>query len=144
MPRTLHTADDIWTRVDVRADAECWPYLGALTTKGYGQFYFDGRRHQAHRVAYERANGAIPDGLQLDHLCRNRRCCNPSHLEPVTPLENVRRSPVHNGARTHCPQGHPYTGDNVRQYRGGRYCRTCIKNQSAKDNGPGCPGTVDH
>jgi HNH endonuclease len=121
----MKTAADIWIRVAVGDPEECWPFLGSLTTKGYGTFSYGYRRCQAHRVTYELTKGSIPDDLELDHLCRNRRCCNPSHLEPVTGLENVRRSPIHNGARTHCPQGHPYSGDNLRIYRGGRYCREC-------------------
>lgn len=127
MPRSLLTAEDVWACITVGAPNACWPFTGSLDSNGYGQHYFDGRLHQAHRVAYELTKGPIAPGLHLDHLCRNRRCCNPHHLEPVTCRENVNRSPVHNGARTHCPQGHPYSGDNLRIYRGARYCRACIR-----------------
>lgn len=70
----------------------CWEWRAAKAGGGYGRFAPDGRRQvQAHRFAYEIVCGAIPDGLDLDHLCRNRGCVNPAHLEPVTRQENVRR-----------------------------------------------------
>ncbi|MFE4420475.1 HNH endonuclease signature motif containing protein [Streptomyces sp. NPDC056817] len=89
-----------------------------------------------HRVAYEALVTEIPDGLQLDHLCRNRACANPWHLEPVTNRVNAKRGqagPVlasKNLGKTHCPQGHPYSGDNLRiGSRGWRYCRACKRDQ---------------
>lgn len=143
MPRTLNTALDVYRHVDVGGPDDCWLWTASVSTTGYGQFYFDGRLHTAHRVAWELDNGPVPDGLFLDHLCRERRCCNPRHLEPVTTGENTRRSPIHNGAKTHCPQGHPYDEVNTRRYRGARYCRQCqSRPQSGHDGGPGCPGTV--
>jgi hypothetical protein len=72
---------------------------------------------------YSAVKGAIPDGLHIDHLCRNRACCHPDHLEAVTPRENVRR-----GVRsqvTHCPKGHEYTPENTKVKRGRRNCRAC-------------------
>lgn len=127
MPRKCHTAEDIWGSIIVGSPDECWPWFRSLSTSGYGQFFFNKRLHTAHRVTWELANGPVPEGLQLDHLCRNRRCCNPSHLEPVTGLENIRRSPLCNGSRTHCPQGHPYDADNVmiNSVSKSRMCRTC-------------------
>lgn len=81
-----------------------------------------------HRVVYELVVGPIPDGMQLDHLCRQRACCNPDHLEPVTCLVNVRRGIGH-GSETHCPKGHPYSGENlqIHQNKGGprRVCKQC-------------------
>lgn len=87
----------------------------------------------AHRVAYELVVGPIPDGLQLDHLCKVRKCVNPAHLEAVTCGENIRRGDTGKAAaevqssKTHCPQGHPYSGDNLAHYRGrhGRRYRAC-------------------
>jgi len=110
----------------------CWLWCGGLDSRGYGQLGVDGVTLRAHRVAYEAYVGPIPEGLELDHLCRERRCVNPDHLEPVTRSVNVRRglapevNAARNLAKTHCPHGHPYEGDNVRVHpNGGRSCRTC-------------------
>ena len=103
----------------------CWHWTGGRTSHGYGTLWFDGRSQRAHRVVYEALVGPIPDGLVIDHLCRNRLCVNPDHLEPVTLLENIRRGQG-NGSKTHCPSGHEYTPENTRRNAlGWRYCRTC-------------------
>src|SRR5688572_33334743 len=131
------TVDDVWDLVKVAEDlGECWLYQGRPTTRGYGQISINGKRVAAHRAAYESNYGAIPDGLIIDHECHNvtsgcsgkcahRLCCNPMHLQAVTGLTNIRRSPGHFGSRTHCPRGHEYNEQNTRHYRGHRYCRTC-------------------
>lgn len=107
----------------------CWLWGGYLEENGYGRLTVDGKPAWAHRVAYELFVGPVPEGMELDHLCRNRRCVNPRHLEPVSHQENMCRSPVGAAAfhrsKTHCPQGHPYSGDNLIIYRGMRYCREC-------------------
>jgi hypothetical protein len=124
-----------WSKVDRRSDDECWPWLGFRQPAGYGRLSVGGRLGGmvgAHRVSYEIHHGAIPDGLEIDHLCRNPSCVNPAHLEAVTHTENVRRSRAGevNRARqlaiTHCPQGHPYDEVNTgRKANGSRRCRTC-------------------
>ncbi len=113
----------------------CHVWMAALTGPGKHQYGCFGLRSygtkktsvKAHRYAYERANGPIPDGLHLDHLCRNTRCVNPAHLEAVTPLENHRRADWKH--RTHCVRGHALTPDNVYQKprTGDRQCRECRK-----------------
>lgn len=107
----------------------CWLWLGWLTEEGgYGRFRYDRGRVVAHRFAYELLVGPIPPGLELDHLCRTRRCVNPAHLEPVTHRENTLRgiSPAARHAiKTHCPQAHPYDETNTRWYQGRRYCIAC-------------------
>ena len=72
----------------------CWLWTGAVTSSGYGSFVHEGRAKSTHRLPYELIVGPIPHGLHIDHLCRNKKCCNPEHLEPVTPIENRRRDIV--------------------------------------------------
>lgn len=115
----------------------CWGWTGAVfKATGYGVFSAksdDGvwRPHTAHRAAYEMLVGPVPDGLHIDHLCRNRWCCNPAHLEPVTKRVNDLRgdSPMARQARqTHCLRGHPLAGDNLRvRPSGKRECRECAR-----------------
>jgi len=107
--------------------SDCILWEGTVTDKGYGWE----RNQYAHRKAYERAKGQIPPGLQLDHLCRNRRCVNPDHLEPVTRKENILRGEsfsAQNARKTHCERGHELTPENTymrKDSRGGRQCKTC-------------------
>lgn len=75
-------------------DEPCWVYCGPKDLGGYGRISGFNQCYMAHRFVYEGLIGLIPAGLQLDHLCRNRSCANPAHLEPVTPVENMRRSSV--------------------------------------------------
>ncbi len=121
----LLTADREQERFEakfVRSDS-CWPWLGARTKKGYGTFRKDGRTHYAHRVAYEKSVGPIPEGLTIDHLCGNKICVNPAHLDVVTRGENIRRWAA---TITHCPQGHPYDDENTCvRVDGQRDCRSC-------------------
>lgn len=112
-------------------DNECWIWQKFIRPNGYGEIGAGkGRSNYAHRVAYEEWVGPIPEGLQIDHLCRVRSCCNPEHLEPVTGKVNVLRSESFAAIyakATHCTQGHEFTPENtyIRPGRGGRDCREC-------------------
>lgn len=122
-------ADRFWSKVDTSGD--CWPWLGSKNPLGYGKFWLDGSLRKAHRVAYEWCVGPIPDGLHIDHLCRNPSCVNPAHLEAVTHRENVLRGigpAAKNAIKTHCKNGHEFTPENTYRWEGKpnkRVCRTC-------------------
>lgn len=105
----------------------CSIWTGKLNHDGYARVRLAGRHYYLHRLVYEYHHGRLPAGLEIDHLCRNRACSELSHLEAVTHQENVRRGNIglFNLSKTHCPQGHPYEGDNVYWYRGYRACRIC-------------------
>lgn len=124
-----------WPKVSGGDFETCWEWTAAKTD-GYGVFHVitDGRRApvRAHRYAYQILIGGIPDGFDLDHLCRNRGCVNPWHLDPVPRVVNVRRGQGH-GSETHCPSGHAYTEANTYIHaRGDRQCRSCIRVRSAQ------------
>lgn len=135
-----------WSNVSPEPNTGCWLWTGNVTMAGFGQIRVgsmrDGsRRYElTHRFSYQEVRGDIQDGMVVDHLCRQPACVNPSHMEIVTRGENVRRGVVgtpatnpgaiHNLAKTHCRNGHPYSGDNLvistvrgRQERGCRICR---------------------
>ena len=129
--RQINPAEErFWAKVERRGADDCWTWT-AGTSEGYGQFGLSRRSGsiRAHRFAYELLIGPVPDGLELDHLCRNRLCVNPAHLEPVSRRENILRgeSPTAQHARqTHCKNGHPLSGDNLYLHpKGSRVCLTC-------------------
>lgn len=117
-----------WSKVEWTPG--CWFWTGARTSTGYGNFMVDGRRWvKAHRWAYERLIGAIPWGLELDHLCRVRHCVNVAHLEPVTHRENGIRGigPQSRARHTHCKRGHAYAIHGQRRSDGRRRCGECVR-----------------
>lgn len=114
----------------------CWLWSGALANGGYGAFLGPEGTVKAHRWFYEQSKGPVPDGLELDHQCRVRCCVNPDHLEPVTRQVNTLRGigpAAVNAIKTHCPKGHPLSGDNlyIRKDVGSRGCRKCRTRQAS-------------
>ena len=108
-------------------ESGCWLWNGPIDRNGYGMVYSRGKNRIAHREVYLAATGTLPP--ELDHLCKRPRCVNPEHLEGVSRRENIMRSDAWsaiNARKTHCPQGHPYEGDNLRiRPNGWRACRAC-------------------
>ena len=115
-----------WRHVDDSGD--CWEWKGTKDRKGYGQFTVNKKHFFAHRWAYEALVGPIAEGMVVDHLCRNRACCNPSHMEIVTPVENVKRGEgitAQNSRKDKCQCGQPYFIAHRKDGRSYRYCRAC-------------------
>lgn len=116
---------------------ECWVWTGGIAKNGYSKVRINNRYQSGHRAFYEHYKGPIPGGLQIDHLCRNKRCVNPDHLEAVTARVNTRRSDnltARKARQTHCIRGHPLSGDNlyVTPKDGRRQCRICRGYASAR------------
>lgn len=114
----------------VDAETGCWNWTGYINRDGYGVGSLKRKSGAAHRLVFAFHKGPIPEGLTLDHLCRNRRCVNPDHLEPVSIRENLLRGDTfqaRNAAKTHCIHGHPLSGNNlyIHPGRGVRDCRIC-------------------
>lgn len=128
LSKNASAKDRLLARVGAPDSNGCWPWLGGTRPNGYGTFAVkrDGNWSQttAHRIAYQSFIGPIPEGFEVDHVCRNRACCNPEHLEAVPLQVNRKRR---NDAKTHCAQGHAFTPENTYWYRGkdGYLCRQC-------------------
>jgi hypothetical protein len=123
----------------------CWDWQGSKSKDGYGQFILDGRRSvrrvriSPYRFMWEYCNGPMPEGLEPDHLCNNRKCCNPAHIEPVTHAENQRRSYIRGRKRmrtrprpTHCPYGHDYAVHGRVNSQNGIICVVCDRRRCAE------------
>lgn len=117
---------NVESKIDRTGD--CWLWTGAQMRNGYGHVWVDGRCKAAHRVVYEALVEPILEGMELDHVCRVRRCVNPAHLEVVTHAENLTRGEGFIGRQsrqTHCKRGHPLSGSNLYRWKNKRQCRAC-------------------
>lgn len=131
------TEEAFWAKV-AKGDG-CWEWQGARSASGYGVARWQGRDRPAHRIAYEFVHGPVPLELEMDHLCRNRGCVNPAHLEPVTGRENVLRSPIAipaiNARMTTCKAGHPLVPSPWGRQRWCPVCRANYKRPPRKPRG---------
>ena len=134
-PKRVEPAERFWPKVNKNGEGGCWLWTAGQNGTGYGRF----DKSVAHRFSYTLLVGPVPEGLDLDHLCRVRHCVNPAHLEPVTRSENLRRGDTGKHAtgeviaerqrrKTHCPRGHAYSPENtyvLPTRPTARYCRQC-------------------
>lgn len=126
-----------WDKVEM-LDNGCWQWTAARGGTGYGHFKLDGKVRAAHALTYELFVGPVPDGLVLDHLCRNRACCNPQHLEAVTHKVNILRGEnycAEQARKTRCVNGHEFTPENTSvriDSKSGRRCKSCQRDAVAR------------
>lgn len=131
----LSVADRIKAYVSPEPFSGCWLWLAHVDRDtGYARLNVEGRARTVHVLSYQIFVGPVPDGLELDHLCRVRCCVNPNHLEPVTRRVNVRRGLAgdKNRRKTHCPSGHEYNASNTYTYGKKRHCKTCAIEKCAE------------
>ncbi len=127
----------LWANTRVDPSTGCWTWTGRLDRGGYGKIQHDGRTRQVHRLAAELMAAPFDPGLTIDHLCRNRACWNPAHLEAVSNRTNILRGvgpTAMNAAKTHCVNGHELTPDNIRRRPGDRaHHRECLACHRARE-----------
>lgn len=128
----------LWDKVIPEPNSGCWLWTGQHSIgTGYGYFHWNGRTAILHRLTFTMLVGEIPPGKHIDHLCRTRLCCNPAHMEPVTPRENILRGTggsATNARKTHCMNGHLLSqrnvyNDTLYRERGFRVCKVCKRAQ---------------
>lgn len=114
-------------KVSPEPNSGCWLWTASVTPYGHGRFNWKPAGSYAHRAAHLLFKGRIPNGKEIDHLCRVPSCVNPDHLEAVTHKVNIHRSPIHSASKTHCKRGHPFSGSNLGKNptTGARVCINC-------------------
>lgn len=140
-PKTIpiFNHEKLLSRICINPDTGCWNWTGSICTSGYGKIYINGSKstnvYKVHRLSFSIFNKYISQDLVIDHICRNRKCCNPDHLREVTNKENVlfnseSRTAI-NKQKTHCKNGHEFTIENTTIQKSGRSCKVC-KSRSAR------------
>lgn len=120
--------DRFWDKVMPEPNSGCWLWTGSLNEKGYGQFSWEGKPVKAHIMT----TGPVPNGMERDHKCRIRSCCNDAHLEIVTHAENMKRTSLYT-QKEFCAKGHPLSGENLYVDKNKRQCKACAKERSLRN-----------
>jgi len=139
LPEALSFEQRFWSKVEYLGPDECWLWKAGKLGHGYGMVWNNQKNTNvaAHRTAYELMVGEIPDGLTIDHLCRNRACVNPNHMEAVSRGENVLRGvgpTAKNAQKDVCHRGHKFDGVHKEHGKDYRYCRSCARDKWTRAN----------